>query len=111
MAIRHIREYFNQVADNYLQMQQEIKEFEEESQKGLCDPDRVEVLKKLAEPIKDNYMTLSYVMYLLNMPNRDSKKKKYEMMNEKFLRTISHENTKEGILETNQRCLENIKEV
>lgn len=109
MAVRHIKEYFNDIANQYLQMQEEVKEFEEEAQKGLCDPDKIEVLKQMAQPLKDNYMTLSYIMYLLNMPNRPQKQRKYEMMNKKLLNSIPQKNTEFGMKQTNEKCLQEIK--
>lgn len=109
MAVKHIKEYFNDVANQYLALQQEVKEFEEEAEKGLCDPDKIEKLKEWIEPLKDNYLTLSYVMYLLNMPARPQKVKRYEMQNKKLLNSIPGKNTKQGILEQNEEVLKGIK--
>lgn len=109
MAVRHIRDYFEQVANQKLQLENEIRDFEIEAQKGLCDPEKIESLKELAKPVTDNYMTLSYVMYLLNMPNRDSKRRKYEIQNQPLLKSIPYRNTQSGKLEENKLSLKEIK--
>ena len=111
MAVKQIKEYFEQVANQYLEMQYEIKSFEEEAEKGLCDPDRVESLKECAKPIKENYMTLSYIMYLLNMPQRQSKQKAYEQRNKKLLEKIPYKNTKNGIIDENNNFLDKMRQV
>ena len=50
MAVRHIKEYFNQVADQYLLMKSDVEDFEREAAEGLCDPERIESLKQAIEP-------------------------------------------------------------
>ncbi len=75
MAKRHVVDYFNKVADQYKDMLLELKDFEEECNKGLVEPEIFDNYKKIIEPLKNNYMTWSYVMYLLNLPNRESKVK------------------------------------
>ena len=39
----------------------------------------------MIEPLKNNYMTLSYVKYLLDIPTKRSKKEKYKRQNKKVL--------------------------
>lgn len=78
MAKRHVVEYFNKVADQYHDMLLEIKDFEEECNKGLVEPERFDEVKKILEPLKNNYMAWSYMMYLLNLPNRESKVKDFK---------------------------------
>ena len=75
MAKRHVVDYFNKVADQYHEMLNELKDFEDECNKGLVEPEIFDNFKKIIEPLKNNYMTWSYVMYLLNLPNRESKVK------------------------------------
>lgn len=75
MAKRHVVEYFDKVANQYKDMLNELKDFEDECNKGLVEPERFDNFKKIIEPLKNNYMTWSYVMYLLNLPNREKKVK------------------------------------
>lgn len=75
MAKRHIEDYFNKVADQYKEMLDELRDFEKECNEGLVEPERFDNFKKIIEPLKNNYMMWSYAMYLLNLPNRESKVK------------------------------------
>ena len=108
MAVKHIREYYNQVCDQYMQMQDEIKDFQQEAEKGLIEPERLEQIKKTIEPLKNNYMTLSWIMYLLNKPQRESKEKAYEMRNKKFLKTLDKRFNQEGIIAENDEVIKKI---
>ena len=108
MAVKHIVEYFNQVADQYQEMLDNIKDMEKDVSENLTAPELLDRIKQMAEPVKNNYMTLSYIMYLLNMPNRKEKEKRYTKMNKKLLSAIDSKNTKEGILEENKRTIESL---
>ena len=77
MAKRHVIDYYNKVADQFSQLLLELKSFEEEANKGLFPPERLDEIKKIIQPLKSNYETLSYIIFLLNMPNRKSKESKY----------------------------------
>ena len=73
MAKRHVVEYFDKVAKQYSEMLAELKDFESECNSSLVEPEQFEQFKRVLEPIKNNYMLWSYVMYLLNLPNREKK--------------------------------------
>ena len=75
MAKRHVVEYFEKVAKQYSEMLAELKDFENECNNSLVEPEQFEQFKRVLEPIKNNYMMWSYVMYLLNLPNREKKVK------------------------------------
>ena len=47
MAKRHVIDYFNKVADQYHSMLVEIKDFEEECNKGLIEPERLDEIKRI----------------------------------------------------------------
>lgn len=96
MANRHVIEYFNKVADQYHDMLSEIRDFEEECRKGLIEPERLDEVKKIIEPLKNNYMTWSYVMYLLNLPNRERKVKAYKRRNARLISKYNNTDLQEN---------------
>lgn len=108
MSKRHVDEYFEVVANQYHEMLESLHDMEEECTKGLLDPDRLEQIKKLIEPLKQNYMRISYIMFLLNKPNKEKKIKRYEEQQKKFLNNIPKEDRLEGIKEENQNTIDNI---
>lgn len=108
MSKKHVDEYFNVVADQYHDMLEALKDMEEECTKGLLDPDRLEQMKKLIEPLKQNYMRISYIMFLLNKPNRTKKEKRYIDQQNKFLNSIPEKDRLEGIKEENKKIVDSI---
>ena len=51
MAVRHVKEYYNKVCDQYHDMLNEIRDFEEEAKKGLIEPERLDEIKKNIQPL------------------------------------------------------------
>lgn len=111
MSKKDVEAYFNSVAEQYHEMLENIRDVEAEAQDNLTDIDLADRLKEIAEPLKNNFMTLSYIMYLLNQPTRKEKQKGYERRNKKLLSTIPQKNTKEGILSENQAVIDNVANI
>lgn len=109
MAVKHVIEYFNQIADQRKEMLDNLKDFEEECSKGLVEPERIEKIKENIQPILDNYQTLSYIMFLLNTPVKKSKQHKYINQNKNLLKSIDKKFTQTGIIEENNQALEKLK--
>ena len=104
MSKKHFNEYFEQTFQQYKEMYDTIKEFEQEVDKGLSEPEKLDQLKQMCEPLKNNYLRLSYVMFLLNQPNRDSKAEKYKNQNKKQYGKFKHQ-----VDEMNKENIETLK--
>ena len=111
MAVKHIKEYYEQVCEQYVQMNEELRDFQKEVENGLVEPERLDNLKKIIEPLKNNYMTLSWIMYLLNQPNRDSKERAYQKRNKKLIESLDKNFNKESIMKQNDEVIKSIGEV
>ena len=111
MAVKHIKEYYEQVCDQYVMMNEELRDFQKEVENGLVEPERIDNLKKMIEPLKNNYMTLSWIMYLLNQPNRDNKERAYQKRNKKFIESLDKNFNKESIMKQNDEVIKSIGEV
>lgn len=108
MAIKHIRDYYDEICNQYADMLKEIRDFEEEARQGLIEPERLDKIKEDIKPMKDNYERWSYMMFLLNLPTRKEKQKRYERQNKKFLKAISNTNKIDAIIEENNKSIESI---
>lgn len=107
MGVKHVKDYYDQIGNDYHEMIQTLKDMEEECNNGLVSPERVEQLKKMLEPIKTNYARISYIMFLLNMPNKKEKQRWYAKQNSKT-RYVT-EATLEGVKQEDKWALENAK--
>ena len=105
MAVKDVVEYYNQVANQYTLLIEDLKDFEKECQEGIVEPEKLDQIKDNIQPLINNYNTLSYIMFLLNQPTRKEKIPKYKKQNKKFLENIEHQFTKDGIIEENESVL------
>ena len=108
MSVKAVKEYYDQICDQYCDMLQTIREFEEEAKKGLIEPERIERLKDQIDPIKQNYERWSYMMFLLNQPTRKSKHRKYQQQNKRLLASLSKKNSLESVIQENMEAMKHI---
>lgn len=113
MAVKHVKDYFIQVANDYKRMTDTLFELEktisEESSKEALQ--NINNIKHMVEKMKENYMRISYIMFLLNQPNKDSKKDSYITREHKWLDYIGKENTLDGVLLEDSKIISNIEDL
>ena len=110
MSVKDVKRYYDVITEQYFEMVNDLKDFEEAVSNNIIEPERLEEIKKNIEPIKVNYQRISYIMYLLNIPTKKSKYKKYERQNKKLLKMIGEENTQEAIDKDNKSTLDKIRD-
>lgn len=106
MSKKHVEEYFKVIADQYLEMIDLLKELEQQYETNIIEPERLDKIKESIIPLKTNYQRISYIMYLLNMPNKKEKQKKY-------IKALEVKQDKEGSLQEvkteNNIVIDNLK--
>lgn len=85
MAKKDFDIYYNKIYSQYHEMFDAIKEFEQDCENNIITQEQLDTYKQTVEGIKNSYMTLSYVKYLLNMPVRKQKQSRYKTQNSKLL--------------------------
>ena len=81
MSVKHIKEYYNKVCEQYHDFLEELRDFETLCNEGLVAPEMIEQAKRTIEPLKDNWEKLNYIIFLLNKPNNKSKQDRYSKAN------------------------------
>ena len=81
MAIRDVKEYYFKMLSQYMEMKADLADFEQALKDGFITEEQMQAAFAEVERVQQNYERLSYIMYLLNLPNRKSKQKKYNTMN------------------------------
>ena len=109
MSIKHVKQYYKRIRDQYAQMYFCLKEMEKEANEGFIDPERVESMENSVKILKDNYERWSYMMYLLYTPNRKDNAKKFKKRMD-MDNQIPHNNTADGVIEENNKILEDLRE-
>lgn len=109
MSKKAVDNYYKEISDQYHEMLQDIKDIEKDVMEGLTSPDLLETLKANIAPIKQNWERWTYMMFLLNQPERKSKIPRYKQANKKLLANLSSSNSIEATIEENKNALERIK--
>jgi hypothetical protein len=88
MAIKDVRQYFYTMLAQYLEEKQNLADFEQALKDGLITEEQMQEAMATVESLETNYYRLAYIMYLLDMPNRDSKKIGYVRQHKKILEEL-----------------------
>lgn len=108
--VKDIVKYYNEVTKNYNDMREELKDAEELLKERSIAPEVVENMKCMIEPIKLNYETLSYFMFLLNKPAKKNKQERYESQNKKLIKA-SGNRTAQDVIDENKTALNSLKSI
>lgn len=108
MAYKHIKQQYDVIKEQYQDLLSELTELTKEAEEGLIDPDVLEEVKKLLEPLKINYERWTYIMFLLHKPNRDKKSSKYERQIEPLKNKLSKFNSIEQTILENSTAIEGV---
>lgn len=111
MAVKDVKKYYIDLINQYVEMKDNMADFEVAFKEGHITEDRLIEVKKDVEAIKDNLDRVSYIMYLLEMPNKKAKKAKYQKQHTKLGRTfILHKADKDSVIRENDSLIKVIKE-
>lgn len=77
MAVKDVKQYFYTMLAQYIEEKQNLADFEEALKEGSITEDQMQEAVATVADLENNYHRLAYIMYLLDMPNRKSKKATY----------------------------------
>lgn len=109
MSVRDIKEHYEKVYSNYKDMISLLHSLEKEAEESIVSPERIKEFEESIAPIKDNFETWSWVMYLLNLPNKKEKKKRYVQLNENKMNRIGKKNNYDTKLNECKEIVNNLK--
>lgn len=107
MSVKHVKRYFNDICDLYHELLENVKDMQEAAEQGLISPERFEEYKKTIEPVKTNYERWSYMMYLLNKPNKKEKQKTYKKSRKEEIAEFEMMRLDKIAIEESKEALEN----
>lgn len=112
MSVKHVKNYYDTVVQDYMEMREVLKEMEHMMSENSATEasQNIDAIKANVEKLKENYMRISYIIYLLNMPNKKEKKRKYIREKENELNKIPKEHTLDAVIQEDKESLENVKE-
>ena len=110
MSIKHVRDYYERMVSDYVEMKRVLEEMEKLSEeKASVAINNIEQIREQVKILEANYNRLSYIMFLLNQPNKEKKKSKYFKQEKKKLNKIPVNDRKEAVINENTKVLETLK--
>ena len=108
MSVKHVIEYYKKMDKQRSDMLSMLELFGKQTQTSMVDSEKYEQIKKMAETFNANYQRLSYIIYLLNQPNKKKKQQDYAKRNKKFLQTLDKKHSLDSVLNENSTVLKSI---
>ena len=109
MSKKAVDKYYKEITDQYHEMLDDIKDIEKEVADNMAPPELLENLRTQIIPIKQNWERWTYMMFLLNQPERKSKIARYKQANKNLISNLDKTNSIEATLEENRKALQEIK--
>ncbi len=110
MAVRDVREYYNKMYDQLIEMKNDLEDFEQALKDGHITEAQVQAAKDEIIPLQLNIDRITYIMYLLELPNRKAKQPKCNKQNKKILAELHNRNADlESVIEENRSALDRFR--
>ena len=110
MAIKDVRDYYHSMLAQYLEEKQNLDDFAEALKDGLITEEQLQEVTEIVADLEKNYYRLTYIMYLLNMPNRPSKKAGYARQQKNVREGLHDLNAdEESVVKENKDALAHFK--
>ena len=107
MAARDVKEYYFKLIAQKAELEADLADFEEALKNGFITEEQMQAAKDELIPYQINLDRLTYIMYLLELPNRKAKKAKFAKQNKKILDELGKRNADESsVIAENKSALD-----
>lgn len=110
MARKDVVKYYINVQNQYIEMVNDVKDFDEALKEGKVEQWQFDNAQNMLARIKENYERLTYIVFLLNAPNRKDKKQKYFKNNSNLIKVLSTSG-EEYVIKENDDVLKEFKKL
>lgn len=110
MAARDVKEYYFKLIAQKAELEADLADFEEALKNGFITEEQMQAAKNELIPYQINLDRLTYIMYLLELPNRKAKKAKFAKQNKKILDELGKRNADEqSVISENKSALDTFR--
>ena len=107
MAARDVKEYYFKLIAQKAELEADLADFEEALKNGFITEEQMQAAKDELIPYQINLDRLTYIMYLLELPNRKTKKAKFAKQNKKILNELEKRKADEqSVISENKSALD-----
>ena len=111
MSKKHVEDYYLKMVSDYTEMKEVLQEVQKAADLNpeCYSVNYIHSIKEKVQLLESNYKRLSYIMFLLNMPNRKDKVDRYIKREHKKLDNIPEKDRRNSIEEENHEVIHSIK--
>ena len=107
MAVKDVKEYYFKLIAQKAELEADLADFEEALKNGFITEEQMQAAKDELIPYQINLDRLTYIMYLLELPNRKAKKAKFAKQNKKILNELEKRKADErSVISENKSALD-----
>ena len=107
MAVKDVKEYYFKLIAQKAELEADLADFEEALKNGFITEEQMQAAKDELIPYQINLDRLTYIIYLLELPNRKTKKAKFAKKNKKILDELGKRNADEqSVIAENKSALD-----
>ena len=107
MAVKDVKEYYFKLIAQKAELEADLADFEEALKNGFITEEQMQAAKDELVPYQINLDRLTYIMYLLELPNRKAKKAKFAKQNKKILNELKKRSADEqSVISENKSALD-----
>ena len=107
MAARDVKEYYFKLIAQKAELEADLADFEEALKNGFITEEQMQAAKDELIPYQINLDRLTYIIYLLELPNRKAKKAKFANQKKKILNELEKRNADEqSVISENKSALD-----
>lgn len=107
MAVKDVKEYYFKLIAQKAELEADLADFEEALKNGFITEEQMQAAKDELIPYQINLDRLTYIMYLLELPNRKAKKAKFAKQNKKILSELEKRKADErSVISENKSALD-----
>ena len=107
MAAKDVKEYYFKLIAQKAELEADLADFEEALKNGFITEEQMQAAKDELIPYQINLDRLTYIIYLLELPNRKTKKAKFAKQNKKILDELIKRNADEqSVVAENKSALD-----
>ena len=107
MAVKDVKKYYFKLITQKAELEADLADFEEALKNGFITEEQMQAAKDELIPYQINLDRLTYIMYLLELPNRKTKKAKFAKQNKKILDELGKRNADEqSVISENKSALD-----
>ena len=110
MAARDVKEYYFKLIAQKAELEADLADFEEALKNGFITEEQMQAAKDELIPYQINLDRLTYIIYLLELPNRKTKKAKFAKQNKKIIDELGKRNADEqSVIAENKSALDTFR--